>query len=68
MADLIDPALQAAGWDVPPHSMTPKETITDGKSMLLTGRAERATRGSHDKFERAMGRASDTEPAPEDRL
>jgi hypothetical protein len=39
-------------------------------SALLTEEylAERAARGSRDKFERAMGRVPDTEPAPEDRL
>lgn len=33
--DLIDPALRAAGWDTPPHSVTPEETITDGRIVPL---------------------------------
>jgi type I restriction enzyme R subunit len=33
--ELIDPALKEAGWDDPPHSMTPEETITDGRVIPL---------------------------------
>jgi type I restriction enzyme R subunit len=33
--ELIDPALKEAGWDDPPHSVTPEETITDGRVIPL---------------------------------
>ena len=33
--DLIDQALSKAGWDNPPHSVTPEETITDGRIIPL---------------------------------
>ena len=33
--ELIDPALEAAGWDNAPHSVTPEETITDGRVIPL---------------------------------
>ncbi len=33
--ELIDPALKAAGWDDLPHSITPEETITDGRIIPL---------------------------------
>jgi len=33
--ELIDPALKEAGWGDSPHSMTPEETITDGRVIPL---------------------------------
>lgn len=33
--ELIDPALKEAGWEDPPHSITPEETITDGRVIPL---------------------------------
>lgn len=39
--DLIDPALRAAGWDTPPHSVTPEETITHGRIIPLGKKARR---------------------------
>ena len=42
--ELIDPAVTAAGWDNPPHSVTPEEAVTDGRIIPLG--QKKAKRGS----------------------